>query len=87
MREFHAQVAERCGRDPASEATPAFMTQSAAAVARRVIRDLRRPSPQVWPQRVLHLLSGFWMWFPRFRCVCMRGVARHGRRALEDMER
>jgi short-subunit dehydrogenase len=84
--EFHDKVAERCGRDAASEATPRFMVQTSEHVARRVVRCLRRPSPEVWPHRFLHLLSGFWAWFPRFRAMSMRNLAMQGREAVDDVE-
>lgn len=83
--EFHQSIADRCGRDAASEATPSLMMQPAEAVARRVVRCLRRPSPEVWPNRFLHLLAGIWAWFPRARDVSFRGMARHGRRVLREL--
>lgn len=85
--EFHANIAARCGRDAASEATPRFMVQSAEAVARRVVLCLQRPSPEVWPHPLLQFLAGIWRWFPRSRMLSMRSMARQGRRAIEDVER
>lgn len=84
--EFHAKVAERCGRDAASEAAPRFMVQTADRVASRVLRCLRRPAPAVWPHPLLHFLSGVWAWFPRSRSVSMRRVAQQGRIALEQRD-
>ena len=84
---FHEGVAERSGRDPASEATPGFMTQAPESVARAVIRCLRRPQPEVWPHPMLRFMSGLWRWFPRFREISFRGLARQGRSAAADLRR
>ena len=84
--EFHDQVERRCGRDAVRAATPRFMLQSPEHVAREVIKCLRRPKPAVWPSPLLRTMSGLWSWFPRFQVTSMRGVARHGRCALEALE-
>jgi len=63
--EFFEVSANIGGRDAISENTPEMFMQSPQHVARRIVKALRRPCPEVWPARWAHLGSSFACMFPR----------------------
>ena len=83
--EFHARVRSKCGRDPTTGDTPRMFVTSPRGVARRVVRCLRRPRPEVWPSRLDHAAAVLWSAFPRFRTFCFRFQADKARRAWQQV--
>ncbi|MBI1372323.1 MAG: SDR family NAD(P)-dependent oxidoreductase [Phycisphaera sp.] len=81
--EFFASVAEQSGTDAISENTPEFMIQSAEHVARRVLRCVRRPHPEIWPSLLGYLGIVLWTLSPRFYRFCFRNHARWCRKTME----
>lgn len=55
--------------------------QSADAVARAILRGIRRPRPEVWPMRIVRILVGLGILMPRLTDAVM---SRH-RRALGEV--
>jgi short-subunit dehydrogenase len=74
--EFFEAVARQSGSDAISENTPAIFMKSADAVARAIVRAMRRPRPEVWPSLPTRLAAGLWTLLPGFRQWCLRFHAR-----------
>ena len=70
--EFFEVSASIGGRDAISENTPEIFMQSPRHVARRIVKALRRPCPEVWPARWAHFGSSFACMFPRFTRWALR---------------
>lgn len=85
--EFSQVVRHRRGGDWIEENTPRMFIQSSQHVARRIVRALRRPVPEVWPSRLGHLGAALWTMFPRFYHFCFRGPARGCRQVLDRIRR
>ncbi len=79
---FFETAARISGVDALGEHTPSFLLQTPHGVARRVVRCLRFPSPEIWPSRLSHLGVVVWAASPRFQRFCFRFQARRARKAL-----
>jgi len=84
--EFFDAVADESGKDAISENTPDFMVQSSEHVARRVLRCVRRPRPEIWPSIFGYLGVVVWTMFPRFFRWCFRNHANWCRKTLAREE-
>lgn len=82
--EFFEVSARLGGHDTISENTPRALMQSADHVARRVIRAVRRPVPEVWPARWSHAASSIATLLPRVTRRALRKHARHDRARQSD---
>jgi hypothetical protein len=81
--EFFEVSAAIGGRDAISRNTPKMFMQSPAHVARRIVKALRRPCPEVWPARWAHFGSSIACLMPRLTRWALRKHAEHDRRHLD----
>jgi len=70
--EFFEVSASIGGRDAISENTPDIFMQTPQHVAKRIVKALRRPCPEVWPARWAHVGSSFSCMFPRLTRWALR---------------
>lgn len=78
--EFFEVSARIGGRDTIKENTPKMFMQTAEHVARRVVKALRRPALEVWPNRLVHWGVSFSGMFPRLTRMGLRAHAKNGLR-------
>lgn len=81
--EFFETSAKIGGRDAIIENTPAIFMQSADHVARRIVRALHQPCPEVWPARWAHLGSSIACLMPRVTRWALRKHADRDRAMVE----
>jgi len=79
--EFFEVSARIGGRDRIEENTPQALMQPPEHVARRIVKALRRPVPEVWPACWSHWASSLACMFPRLTRTALRAHARHDREA------
>ena len=77
--EFFEVSAKLGGRDTISENTPEIFMQSPRHVARRIVKALRRPVPEVWPAR--------WSHFGSSMATLMPGLTRRALRKHAEKDR
>lgn len=83
--EFFDRVADVSGRrDGIAGNTPEGFMQSARTVAKKVIRTLRRPRPELWTSFAGRLLTQLWLACPPFMRLCFRMQARKYRKRIGD---
>ncbi len=63
--------------------TPPVLAQSSQAVARKVVRTLRRPRPELWPRGFVRYGLALLTAFPRLAAMAMR---RHAHKPRQDGE-
>ncbi len=80
--EFFEVSAKIGGRDAISENTPEAFMQSPAHVARRIVKALRRPCPEVWPARWSRYGAALACMFPRLTRWALRKHFQRDHRAI-----
>lgn len=82
--EFFDVVADSSGADALAANTPRTFVQTPQNVARRIIRTIHRPRPELWPSRLTRLGMILWTLSPRLYNLCFRAHAGKCRKALEN---
>ncbi len=75
--EFFEQAGRASGGLPRWVSTDGFFVQSAEKVAKAVVRCLRRPKPEVWPQPLTRYGLAMCTAFPRLAATAGRWKMRH----------
>jgi len=83
--EFFQTSAQIGGRDTISENTPDIFMQSADHVARRIVKCLRKPIPEVWPAKWSHIGSSLACLLPRLTRMGLRRHAHKDRSAAKEV--
>lgn len=83
--EFFEVSAKLGGRDTILENTPEVFMQTPQHVAKRVVKCLRRPCPEIWPARWAHFGSSMATLFPRLARMGLRKHANKDRKVLREM--
>ena len=74
--EFYDTARSRSGTPEPQFNTPAPLVQTAAKVAQAIVRCLRRPKPEIWPQPMARLGLAIVTAVPAFNAMSMRSLMR-----------
>jgi short-subunit dehydrogenase len=74
--DFYDTARDRSGTPEPQFNTPSSLVQSADKVAKAIVRCLRRPKPEVWPQPMVRIGMAIVTAVPAFNAMSMRGLMR-----------